>query len=181
MEKAFEYIVLEYPFSFWQYHHIECEFIPDENASPDEMLEHLDRVVSFSSYSDRAMNSPSMYQFLTELGYYGYVTKNVDDLLSSTDYSNTVFAPQNTDLVYNAEVMQDIERWLKDFGNNILYIYAENDPWSAPSVALSSRVNAEKRILSSGNHYTFIRNFPDTEREDICSILGNWLSMNITD
>ncbi|UCE06105.1 MAG: hypothetical protein JSW07_21395, partial [bacterium] len=59
LEKAFEYIVLEYPFSFWQYHKLDCNEIPDEAASADEMLEHLRTVVSFSSYSDYALNSAS--------------------------------------------------------------------------------------------------------------------------
>jgi len=94
LEKALEYIVLEYPFSFWQYHHIDCDSIPAKDATPDEMLEHLLRVVSFSAYSDRAMSSASMFQFCTELGYYGYVQKNIKDLLSSDFYPNCAFAPQ---------------------------------------------------------------------------------------
>jgi hypothetical protein len=175
-EKAFEYIVLEYPFSFWQYHYIECDSIPGSDASPDQILEHLWKVVSFWSYSDHAMNSPSMYQFMTQLGYYGYVTVNVQDLLSDMDYPNAAFAPQNVDLTYDPKPMKDIEKWLRKHGDNILTVYGENDPWSAPQVAIGKKTNAKKFILKGGNHFTFINSFPEEERKVIISTIKEWLS-----
>ncbi len=179
IEKAFEYIVLEYPFSFWQYHKINCDSIPGEIASLDQILEHLDEVVSFWSYSDFAMNSPSMYQFFSELGYYGYVQKNVRKMLSSTSYPNSVYAPQNANISFNPLTMQKVNNWLQNFGNNMLYIYAELDPWSATAVEISDQTNAVKKILKGGNHYTFIKDFPDEEKEMIFQTLENWLNMEI--
>lgn len=178
-EKAFEYIVLEYPFSFWQYHKIDCDLIPEDGATVDEILEHLNKVVSFSSYSDHALNSASMYQFSTELGYYGYVQKNVKDLLSSDNYSNTIFAPQDVDLTFKPERMQDINKWLQENGNNFIYIYGELDPWSASQVEVSEKTNALKMILKGGNHYTFINSFPDGEKEIVLSTLEKWLGVKI--
>jgi hypothetical protein len=178
LEKAFEYIVLEYPFSFWQYHKIDCGEIPDEGASADEMLEHLRAVVSFSSYSDYAMNSASMYQFSTELGYYGYVTKNVKELLSSSDYPNSAFAPQNTPLIFDPEPMQKLNDWLQNYGNNIIYIYAELDPWSATGVEVTDQTNALKMTLKGGNHFTFINSFPVMEKEMSIDALKSWLDIN---
>ena len=177
LEKAFEYIVLEYPFSFWQYEKINCQEIPGEEATLIDIFEHLKNVVSFSSYSDLALNSPSMYQFSTELGYYGYLSSFVSDLLSSNDYKNIVFAPQDTELVYNPELMIELNEWLQTEGNNIIYIYGELDPWSASGVQASEETNALTIFLKGGNHFTFINSFPEKEQELILSTLEKWLLM----
>ncbi|UCH82617.1 MAG: peptidase [Candidatus Latescibacterota bacterium] len=174
-EKAFEYIVLEYPFSFWQYTEAKCVDIPSDSASADDMLEHLRDVVSFWSYSDHALDSPAMYQFCTELGYYGYVTKNVADLLSDADYPNCAYAPRNATCVYDPEPMQRLNDWLKENGNNIIYLYGANDPWSAPAVEISETTNAVAYSLQEGNHFTFINDVPIQKRQEIVALLRSWL------
>ncbi len=178
-EKALEYVVLEYPFSFWQYHKIDCDSIPDKEAPDQKVFDHLKKVVSFSSYTDRSMNSQSMYQFSTELGYYGYVQKNVKDLLSSDTYPNSAYAPQVASLKYRPEPMLDINQWLQEHGERMLYIYAELDPWSAPGVEVAEELDALKMTLKGGNHFTFIRTFPEEEREIILGTLERWLGVEI--
>ncbi len=176
-EKSLEYCVLEYPFSFWQYHHIPCSDIPDSTSSYDDLFKHLKKVVWFGSYTDRAFDSISMYQFATELGYYGYVTKNVADLLlEGTDsYKNTAFAPEFLDVKFNPAFMEDIVRWLCYYGNKIIYIYGENDPWSAPSLDIPKDLNALKIYVKNGNHYSFINTFPKEERSEIINKIKEWL------
>lgn len=178
LKKAYEYIVLEYPFSFWQYHHMDKNDIPSKNAPADSVLEHLRQVVAFSSYSKRAMNSPAMYQFSTQLGYYGYVRKNVEDLLTFKSHENSAFAPQNTDLTYDPEPMKKLDNWLQEKGDHILYIYADRDPWSAPQVNLSGKAEAKKFILEKGNHFTFINTFSEQKRAEIIKTLDEWLKNN---
>jgi hypothetical protein len=179
--KAFEYTVLEYPFSFWQYHTLDCSAIPGERATPQEMFDHLKEVVSPSSYTDGAFNSPAMKQFATELGYYRYVTKNVVDLLSEDedDYPNNAFAPQDADLTFDPTFMEDIKKWLLTQGNNIIYIYGENDPWSAPHLQYLGATNAKMFWVKNGNHYSFIHTLSSTQKEEVLITLENWLGMTI--
>lgn len=179
--KAFEYTVLEYPFSFWQYHTLDCGSIPGERATPQEMFDHLREVVSLSSYTDRAFNSLAMKQFATELGYYGYVTKNVIDLLSEgeDDYPNNTFAPQDADLTFDPTFMEDINKWLLTQGNNILYIYGENDPWSAPHLEYLGATNAKMYWVKNGNHYSFIRTLSAAQQVDVFQTLEDWLGITI--
>jgi len=180
LEKALEYCVLEYTFSFWQYHKIDPMTVPGTEATSEELFNHLKRVVHLPSYSDRAMDSPSMYQFATELGYYGYVKRYVRDLLSCDYYPNWIFAPQNTDLTYHPEKMQDIERWIQNHGERMLFIYGSRDPWSAPQVRLNGNKNCLKMILRGGNHYTFIRSFSDKQQQKIIQTLERWLDLKIS-
>ncbi len=175
-EKAFEYVVLEYPFSFWQYEKIDCKTIPANNAKAWRMFDHLKKVVAFSSYADSSMNSASMYQFATEFGYYGYVTKNVDRQLSCDNYSNFTFAPQEADLTYNPQIMRDVDAFLRAKGSRILTIYGEYDPWSAPMVQLSGESDTLNMVLKKGNHFTFIKSFGEEDRLRMVSTLKAWLA-----
>jgi len=176
LEAAYEYIVLEYPFSFWQYHKINCAEIPDENAFPQEIFEHLKKVVSFSSYSDRALNSASMYQFYTEHGYYGYVKSGLEKWLSGAyGYSNALFAPMRGRLKFSSEMITKILEWQETEAENILYIYGENDPWSAPAVNLKKNSKCIKAVVPQGNHFSFINSFKEKERRQIINTLRKWL------
>ncbi|MBU1101238.1 MAG: peptidase [Bacteroidetes bacterium] len=180
-EKGLEFCVLEYPFSFWQYTDHIFEKIPQKGSTPGEILEHLRSVVSFGSYADRSMNSASMYQFSTEFGYYGYVQKNVKDLLNDTEYRNWSYAPEGAYLKYSNKLMLDLNEWLQDNGNKMLYIYSEADPWSAPHVVINGSADYMKKFLRGGNHFTFIRTFPRNERKEILDKLSEWLNIKIDD
>ncbi len=177
--KALEYIVLEYTFSFWQYHHIDPMTVPERDATPKQLFNHLIKIVNPGSYADRSMNSPSMYQFSTQLGYYGYVKKNVADLLSRDHYPNWAYAPQNVDLCYDPQLMININKWIQTCGNRMLFIYGDHDPWSAPQVMLTGETDALKMIHKGGNHYTWIRTFPEDQREIILATLQRWLDIKI--
>jgi hypothetical protein len=175
-EVAIEYVVLEYPFSFWQYHKINCMDIPDRTAPDSVIFSHLDEVVSLWSYSDANMNSVAAYQFATELGYYGNVQSHLSDLLSDSGYSNMIYAPKYEFLEFDPRLMEDVNSWLESEGNRILYIYGGNDPWSAAHVKIDPEVDAVTEFLEGGNHYTFIESFSEDKQKEILSIINEWLN-----
>ncbi len=176
LQAALEYAILEYPFSFWQYHKLNCDSIPTNSAFPRAIFNHLKLVVALSSYSDTALNSPAMYQFFTELGYYGYVTDGLEPWLSGAyGYSNALFAPRNAVLKYRPQRMQKIIRWLKENASKIAFIYGSNDPWSASAIDFPGRKDLLKQTLGGGNHFTFIRTLPQMEQKRIIGALKQWL------
>jgi hypothetical protein len=179
LERGLEYLVLEYTFSFWQNGRSTFSEIPGEEASPEIILAHLLKTVPATAYSGRAMDSPALYQAVTQYGYYGYVTKNVSDLLSGTGYTNAEFAPRNTDLTYDPVIMQEMSDWIEYHGNQMIFIHGGNDPWSAGAVTLSGKTDALKMILEGGSHLTFIRSFSSGEREMILAALERWLGIEI--
>ena len=113
------------------------------------------------------------------MGYYGYVKKNVADLLSQDHYPNWAYAPQDADLRYDPQLMRDVNAWIQSQGNRMLFIYADHDPWSAPQVMLTGQTDALKAIHHGGNHYTWISTFPAEEREPILEALERWLGLTI--
>jgi hypothetical protein len=109
------------------------------------------------------------------------VTKNVIDLLSEgeDDYPNNAFAPQDADLTFDPTFMEDINKWLLTQGNNILYIYGENDPWSAPHLKYLGATNAKIYWVKDGNHYSFIRTLSEAQQDDVFQTLEDWLGITI--
>ena len=179
LEKALEYAVLEYTFSFWQYHHIDPASIPRAGSSARDIFDHLKKIVYLGSYGDGSMDSPAMYQFATELGYYGYEKKYVADLLSGDFYPNWIYAPQNTDLTFSSELMHKVNQWIRTEGDRMLFLYGGNDPWSAPQVMLTGKTDALKMVLKGGNHYVGITSFHGEQLETILAALQRWLNLTI--
>ncbi len=173
-EKALEYMVLEYPFSFWQYHHLSCDEIPLK-SDPNTLFEHLTKVVSAWSYSQGSYESPSMFQFYSELGYYEYVRKNVEDLLKFKSHPNAAFAPKNAKLKYSNQYAKDLNEYLENDGDNIVYIYGNRDPWSAPAITPNPDRNSKRFDLLLGNHYTFINEFPKGTQKQIMEFINSWI------
>jgi hypothetical protein len=182
METAFEYAVLEYPFSFWQWGYSDCHSISQEKASIDEIFNELKTVVDFFLFSNMGIQyyQPFFYQAITELGYYGYDTKHLKGLLKSIpEPDNLLFAPPDVPMVFNNELNKNVSDWLKNYGNNFIFIYGELDPWSAPAVELSDKINSIKIIKKGGNHRTRISHISKDDKNKIISALENWLGIQI--
>lgn len=179
LELMLEYIVLEYPFAFWQYGSGGCENVPGVSASPQEMHDHLLTTVGFDLYSDEYTDfyGPIFYQLFTELGYYGFITEHLEDLLTSENYSNAYFAPPGVDLIFDPTVMQDVNNWLQTQGNNIIYVYGGRDTWTAAAVELTGQTNALKLIEPGADHHLNITEM--TEKETVYDSLESWLDVEI--
>ena len=179
---AFEYSVLEYPCAFWQYGG-STGSIPPPDAPADTMLSCLDRVANLFYYSDQGIKAyqPFQYQAYTEIGYYGYDIADFKGLLTAVrDPTNIILAPKNTDLAFNPATMYNIYTWLRDHGNNIIYIYGETDLWGATAMELSGKTNAIKIVKPGGSHRTRIGNLPPEQQHIVYSALEEWLGIRIT-
>jgi hypothetical protein len=76
--------------------------------------------------------------------------------------------------------MYNIYTWLRDHGNNIIYIYGETDLWGATAIELSGRTNAIKIVKPGGSHRTRIGNLPPGELNRVYSALEEWLGVKIS-
>lgn len=181
IENAFEYTVLEYSFAFWQWASSDCSEIPDSTATCKELYEHLAKNSPIDLFSDSGIEkyAPFYYQAFTEIGFYAYETNKFYDLLEYSDGSNKVWHPENFEEKFDSKVMQDINNWIQNKGNNIIYIYGEYDPWGATGVQLNGETNSLKMVLDKGSHRTRIKHFGDEDKEIILSTLEKWLNIDI--
>ncbi len=179
LESAFEFAVLEYPFSFWQYTDADPKTIPAPDAKPEAIFKALQNVSGFSAYGRNSFNNNAMWEFFNELGYYGYVTEPVKDLLKTwpRTLANATFAGNRAGIRWKPEVMKDIDAWLKEKGHGILYIYAQNDPWAATRISHTGRADALVKVLPKGNHFTFIETFPPAEQKEMLGRIKAWMGL----
>ncbi|WP_456376089.1 S28 family serine protease [Lutibacter sp.] len=181
-DEALEYAVLEFPFSFWQWGG-NCNNIPTQNATAKELFNYVNRIVGISFYNDKTYYNllPSYYQHMTELGYYGFDTTPVKDLLKVVHTpTNLRFAPKNVAVTYNPKYIQNVREYVENKGNKILYIYGEYDTWGACAPNPKPHVNFLKMVLKGGSHSTRIKNFSTEEKQLIYDKLQNWLGYSVT-
>ncbi|MCF6181620.1 S28 family serine protease [Lutibacter sp.] len=181
-EEALEYAVLEFPFSFWQWGG-KCDEIPRVNATAKEQFKYLNKIAGIGFYDDKTYYNllPSYYQHETELGYYGFDTEPVKDLLKVVKHpTNKRFAPKNVALTFNPNYIKKVRDYVENQGNKILYIYGEYDTWGACAPNPKPHVNFLKMVLKGGSHKTRIKDFSAKDQQLIYDKLQNWLGYSVT-
>ncbi len=183
--KAFEFAVMEYPFSFWQWGS-KCEEIPDEKASIEEITEYLIDVSSPTFFSDGSIEhyNSHYYQSATEMGYYGYETSEFKDLLKDlpTDKNpQATFFTFDMNKKFDGTLLNDLNAWLEKKGNKFIYIYGANDTWTASAVRPNEKVKSEWFILKGKHHGNArIKSMTDAEYTRFTSTLEKWLKIEIS-
>ena len=185
LDHAFEFAVLEYPFSFWQWGKSSCDKIPGKNATVKQLFNELNKVTGFKLFSDKdgKYYQPLFYQSFTELGYYNfyYNSPEVIRLIKAKPIeSYKDFLPKNTKVKYHPEVLQNINSWLQTKGNNIIYVNGGNDPWSnGAGIKLKGATNSKVFMNPAGTHATRIKDLPTAEKKEAKSLLSDWAGVII--
>jgi hypothetical protein len=182
IEKAFEYTVLEYSFSFWQWG-TTCGSIP-KTDNLELALEHLIEVSDLGFFSDRdiASYAPHYYQAATQMGYYGYDIKDFKPYLTQfKENPLATFPPKAAGTtVYDNSLNEKVDKWLSNKGDNFIYIYGGDDTWSADRIIPSSKVNSKSYILKGKDHgKARIKNMTPEMQQDLAQRLQKWLGIPV--
>ena len=182
-EKAFEYWVLEYPFSFWQLGSVPCDKIPT-NKSVDDYLEHFIQIGFIEYYTDKLIDqwAANGYMATTEMGFYGYDISRYKKYLRHIKGVNPsgAFVPKSIPpKKFDSSFTHSLSRWLDEKGNNILYIYGSTDTWSACRVIVSGKVNSKSFYISNANHFEArVKNMPAEMQMDFARSIKELLNIN---
>ncbi len=156
--------------------------IPGDKATAKELFDYINEVVGISFYNDKTYYDllPSYYQHMIELGYYGFDTTPVKDLIKVVfEPTNLRFAPKNIDLTYNPSYIKEVRDYVENKGNKILYIYGEYDTWGACAPSPKPHVDALKMVLEGAPHSTRIKHFSTEDKQVIYNKLQNWLGYSV--
>jgi len=181
-EKAYEYTVMEYAFAFWQWGRWSCDSIPGEEASPQQVINHVNTVAGIDWVSDQGIKryEPFYYQALTEIGFYGYDTSQFDGLIRYVDNPTFTFTcPKGAACIYNPLPMQEVDQFIRHRARNMMFIYGETDPWSSTAVQLSGDDNVVRIIRPHGAHFSRIGNLPEDLKEYVRKTLQQWLDVEV--
>jgi len=179
---GYELTALEYSFAFWQWGNTACESIPNDTVSPEDVISHLNNIAGLSWVSEEGISGlqPFFYQSLTEIGFYGYDHSEFEGCIEALDFQTFDFTcPKGVDCKYDPEPMEKVDNFVRHHGENMIFIYGEWDPWSAPAVQISGKTNSFKVVKPQGSHGTRIRNLPEDQRQKVLNALGEWLDCEI--
>jgi hypothetical protein len=180
LDEAFEYAVLEYPFSLWQWGN-SCDAIPEEKATDEEDLDYLIAVSGVDFFADQSMEAfgSHYYQSGTEMGYYGYKVDDFKGLLKALDTKknpSAVFMPNKIQAKWDGKLTNKVAEWIKTNGNQFIYINGLNDTWSATRVPVSNKVDALWFNMAGQSHGTArIKNMTEDEKASMKAAFDRWL------
>ena len=179
-ESAYDYSVLEFPFSFWQYT-ADATQLPDlKTTSPDKMALYLYKIVSPFWYTDAAKSYEAAgYQFYTQLGYYEYDEKPFRKYLKNKNYPNSVFVPQDAAVVWDPSYQNKLKKFMESNPKHMIFIYGESDPWGATAADIKPVSGSLKMIQAGGTHGAQISTLNDDQRKLVIDTMNKWLEMEI--
>lgn len=181
VKRALQLIILEYPFSFWQWGG-NCDEIPaSDGVDMNLVFDYLMRISSPDFFDDKSIVrlQPFFYGALTEMGMYDYNIKPFKKYLDDKKNIDFSFAmPDGVALKpFNAKQMKDINTWLQTDARNILFVYGGKDPWFATGVDLKGNWNCRKYVRGDMDHRCRIKDFDPVSKEDLIDTLKEWLEL----
>ncbi len=173
---VFEFSVLEFPFTFWQWAPFSCQSLDSIANSAEALFHKLQKARIISTFSEESQTYylPFLVQAYQEIGYYNYDSLKLQ-LNFVTNPSNRVFLPDSLQLPYRKHQMENITHWLANKGNHFLYIYGEKDPWISTSPNPDSRVDAIKMVAPDACHATRLKDFSPKEQQKAIDLINSWL------
>ncbi|MFJ5291825.1 MULTISPECIES: S28 family serine protease [unclassified Streptomyces] len=136
LDKAYEAVVLDYIWGFWQYSLLaDCDTVPADapHATDQEIWDSVDTISGFSFYTDQGLETytPYYYQAGTQLGSPDIKQPWLGRLSRYGYQPPRHFVPSSIPMHFQPGVMADVDNWVKHHADHMLYVYGQNDPWGA--------------------------------------------------
>lgn len=179
IEEIYDYSVLEYSFALWQWG-TPISYIPATTASDDEIFSHLLAISEPGYFTADSPNASFFVQAARELGYYGYDVQPFKQYLSiqsSEGYLHRLMLPEELkDMPFDKTLSKKITKFLKKQDPKMIFIYGQNDPWTAAGVTwLKNKKNIHVFIQPNGSHLARISTLPEAEKAEVMELINEWL------
>ena len=179
IEEIYDYSVLEYSFALWQWG-TPISSIPATTASDDEIFSHLLAISEPGYFTADSPNASFFVQAARELGYYGYDVQPFKQYLSiqsSEGYLHRLMLPEELkDMPFDKTLSKKITKFLKKQDPKMIFIYGQNDPWTAAGVTwLKNKKNIHVFIQPNGSHLARISTLPEAEKAEVMELINKWL------
>lgn len=179
IEEIYDYSVLEYSFALWQWG-TSTNSIPATTASDDDIFSHLLAISEPGYFTADSPNASFFVQAARELGYYGYDVQPFKQYLSirsSEGYLHRLMLPEELkDMPFDKTLSKKITKFLKKQDPKMIFIYGQNDPWTAAGVTwLKNKKNIHVFIQPNGSHLARINTLPEKEKKEVMELIKQWL------
>ncbi|MEU3945676.1 S28 family serine protease [Streptomyces sp. NPDC029526] len=181
LDRAYEAVVLDYVWGFWQYSTVkDCEQIPADarNATDDEIWTSVDTISGFSFYTDQGLSpyTPYYYQAGTQLGAPTIRFPHIEKKYLRYGYQPPRnFVPRSIPMRFEPWAMRDVDTWVRHNARNMLFVYGENDPWGAEPFRLGRGAKDSYVFTAPGmNHGANVAGLKEKERALATARILDW-------
>jgi len=180
MDGALEGAVIESPFAFWQYQDASlCSALPDSSDSDSTLYDWLEYLGGVTLAADEGIvyYRPYYHQAFTQLGYPGVDTSHIDDLLLVGEIGAEQYLEPGVDTTFDTSAMLDVDAWVRNESSEMLFIYGENDPWTAGAFTLADAEDSFLFVVPGGNHGSSIGDLSSGDEQQVYDILERWMGV----
>ncbi|MFD6886125.1 S28 family serine protease [Streptomyces sp. NPDC059957] len=179
LDKAYEAVVLDYVWAFWQYSLLaDCASIPAAATATDqEIWDTIDAISGFSAYADQGLETytPYYYQAGTQLGSPDIKQPHLGDLSRYGYQPPRNFVPRDIPMTFQPAAMRDIDTWVKNNANQMLFINGQNDPWGAEPFHLGYGARDSYVMIAPGaNHGANVAKLTEGEKALATAKILQW-------
>lgn len=181
-DRALEVAVTDLPFLFWQYYgEWLCPVVPPSTATDGEIIDFIDAIVGLVFYTDQFIEPvvPYYVQAGTELGFPSPDTGHLVGLRYPGINAPRSFVPSAIPLIFDPAAMSDIDTWVRQAGERLLFVYGERDPWSAEPFQLGAGSrDSFKFTAPQGNHLLTIDKLGPADRQSAVATIQRWAGVS---
>jgi PS-10 peptidase S37 len=180
IDKAFEGVVLDTPWAFWQYQLQEnCAEVPKTTATDDELFAWYDGITGWAGYSDQGTEPyvPYYFQAATQLGWPAVKYPHLEGLLRYPGANEAPQAvPPELPVKFDKGAMRDVDRWIKKDGGQLMFLYGANDPWGAEPFELGKGTKDSYWYEVEGLNHNgrLIGMLPEQQKQEATAALLRW-------
>ncbi|MWA10304.1 hypothetical protein [Streptomyces sp. BA2] len=118
---------------------------------------------------------PHDRQAATQLGWANLEFDHLDGLrrYPGLRHPDSLLPPAMRGGTYDGGTVADVDRWVRTKGERMLFIYAENDPWSAEKFMPSKR-DSYRYLAPGANHVNAIEKLPPAELAQAVAHVKRW-------
>ncbi|GMU04004.1 S28 family serine protease [Corallococcus caeni] len=182
-ELALEHGAIETYFAFWQYDAASrcAQNIPDTTATDQELFDAMDQQVGMSSFADEGLRNYAAYyyQAAVELGWPQPYDKHLGSLIHFPDTdTGEVYSPPGIPYVFRPQAMPDVQDWVSNHGQRLMFIYGSHDPWTAAAYVLGNAQDSYLYSVAGGNHNSRISQLPADQQAAAKATLNRWMGLS---
>ncbi|MFP1627031.1 S28 family serine protease [Streptomyces sp. 5K101] len=179
LDRAFEAVVLDYVWAFWQYSLLaDCDSIPAAATATDqEIWDSIEAISGFSAYADQGLSTytPYYYQAGTELGSPDIKQPHLDGLSRYGYQPPRNFVPRDIPMRFKPWVMRDVDSWVRHNATRMMFVNGQNDPWSAEPFRLGHGARDSYVYTAPGaNHGASVARLAADEKAKATAAILRW-------
>jgi hypothetical protein len=177
LEPALESSIVSLEWAFWQYYGVGyCDSVPATTATDQEMWEFLDDISPVSDNADAriAEFDAYYYQAYFQLGYPDSSAPYLDAYLAYTDADYVGALPTAEPAYDGGAAMTDIDQYVRESGDRLIFIYGQWDPWTGGKFDLGNATDSLLVTQAEGTHGSRISRLAAADRDAVLAKLEAW-------